>query len=134
MQITPLVSVPFTKCATDLIGPLPMTERKNVYILTLIDFSTRWVEATALKSTVSSVVAEELLNMFARFGIPKILLSDGGPQFTSKTMEEVLALLGICHQVTSPYHPEANGLCERVNGTIVSMLKKLAHSNQKFLG
>ena len=101
-----------------------------MYILTLIDFSTRWVEATALKSTVSSVVAEELLNMFARFGIPKILLSDGGPQFTSKTMEEVLALLGICHQVTSPYHPEANGLCERVNGTIVSMLKKLAHNNQ----
>ena len=131
LQTSPLVSVPFTKCATDLIGPLPMTERKNMYILTFIDYSTRWVEATALKSTVSSVVAEELLNMFSRLGIPKILVSDGGPQFTSKTMEEVLALVGICHQVTSPYHPEANGLCEKVNGTITSMLRKLAHDNEK---
>ena len=130
LQISPLVSVPFTKCATDLIGPLPLTERKNMYILTLIDYSTRWVEATALKSTVSSVVAEELLNMFSRLGIPKILVSDGGPQFTSKTMEEVLGLVGICHQVTSPYHPEANGLCEKMNGTIKAMLRRLAHDNE----
>ena len=131
LQKSPLISIPFTKCATDLIGPLPLTERKNMYILTLIDYATRWVEATALKVTTTSVVAEELLNMFSRFGIPKILLSDGGPQFTSAVMEEVLSILGISHSVTTPYHPEANGLCERVNGTIKSMLRKLAYDNPK---
>ena len=131
LQTSPLISIPFTKCATDLIGPLPITERKNMYILTLIDYATRWVEATALKVTTTTIVAEELLNMFSRFGIPKILLSDGGPQFTSAIMEEVLSLLGINHSVTTPYHPEANGLCERVNGTIKSMLRKLAFDNPK---
>ena len=95
LQTSPLISIPFTKCATDLIGPLPITERKNMYILTLIDYATRWVEATALKVTTTTIVAEELLNMFSRFGIPKILLSDGGPQFTSAIMEEVLSLLRI---------------------------------------
>ena len=131
LQTVPLISVPFTKCATDLIGPLPLTERRNLYILTLIDYASRWVEAVPLRTTTSTVIAEELLNIFSRIGIPKILVSDGGPQFTSSTMEEVLSIVGICHNVTSPYHPEANGLCERVNGTIKSMLRKLADDNPK---
>ena len=129
LQTVPLISVPFTKCAIDLIGPLPLTERKNSYILTMIDYGSRWVEAVPLKITTSTVVAEELLNMFSRTGIPKILVSDGGPQFTSSIMEEILSIIGICHKVTSPYHPEANGLCERINGTIKSMLRKLGDDN-----
>ena len=42
-----------------------------------------------------------------------------------------MSILGNSHSVTTPYHPEANGLCERVNGTIKSMLRKLAYDNPK---
>ena len=129
LQTSSAFDKPFYKCAIDLIGPLPMTERKNRFVLTLIDYATRWVEAVPLKDTSTTVVADELLNMFARFGLPSILLSDGGTQFTSTQMEEVLRLLGINHPVSTPYHPQSNGLCERANATIKSMIKKLSFDN-----
>ena len=129
LQISPVFDRPFHKCAIDLIGPLPISSSKNRFVLTLIDYTTRWVEAVPLKETTTSIVCEELLSWFARFGFPSILLSDGGPQFTSEQMEEVLLNLGISHSVSTPYHPQSNGLCERANATIKSMIKKLSMDN-----
>ena len=126
---TPVIDKPFFKCGTDLIGPLPVTENKNMYVLTLIDYATRWVEAVPLRETTAVVVAEELVKFFSRIGIPSILLSDGGPQFVADIMEAALQLLGIRHNLSTPYHPQTNGLCERVNGTVKSLVKKLARDN-----
>ena len=120
---------PFHKCAIDLIGPLPVTDRKHRFVLTLIDYATRWVEAVPLKETCTTTVAEELLNIFSRVGLPLVLLSDGGSQFTSEQMEEILRILGIEHSVSTPYHPQTNGLCERANATIKAMIKKLSIDN-----
>ena len=120
---------PFHKCAIDLIGPLPMTDRKHRFALTLIDYATRWVEAIPLKETSTTTIAEELLNIFSRVGLPLVLLSDGGSQFTSEQMEEILRILGIKHSVATPYHPQSNGLCERANATIKTMIKKLSLDN-----
>ncbi|NQZ62984.1 reverse transcriptase domain-containing protein [Crocosphaera sp.] len=120
---------PFHKCAIDLIGPLPVTDRKHRFVLTLIDYATRWVEAVPLKETCTTTVAEELLNIFSRVGLPLVLLSDGGSQFTSEQMEEILRTLGIEHAVSTPYHPQSNGLCERANATIKAMIKKLSFDN-----
>ena len=129
LQISPVFDRPFFKCAIDLIGPLPMSAAKNRFVLTLIDYTTRWVEAAALRDTSTPFICEELLSWFARLGFPSILLSDGGPQFTSKQMEEVLLNLGISHAVSTPYHPQSNGLCERANATVKSMIKKLSSDN-----
>ena len=125
----PVIETPFQKCAIDIIGPLPVSENKNQYVLTLIDYATRWVEAIPLRDITTQVVSESLLTIFARVGLPSEILSDGGPQFVSQIMELVLQTLGIKHSVSSPYHPQTNGLCERVNGTIKSLLIKVAHSN-----
>ena len=125
----PLIDRPFQKCAIDLIGPLPMSENKNLYVLTLIDYATRWVEAIPLRDITSQAVSEALLTIFARVGLPEEILSDGGPQFVSQVMELVLQTLGIKHSVSTPYHPQTNGLCERVNGTIKSLIQKVATSN-----
>ena len=129
LQISPVFDRPFFKCAIDLIGPLPTSAAKNRYVLTFIDYTTRWVEAAALKDTTTPFICEELISWFARFGFPSILLSDGGPQFTSKQMEEILLKLGISHSVSTPYHPQSNGLCERANATIKSMIRKLSSDN-----
>ena len=125
----PLIEKPFQKCAIDLIGPLPMSENKSLYVLTLIDYATRWVEAIPLRDITTQAVSEALLNIFSRVGLPEEILSDGGPQFVSQVMELVLQTLGIRHSVSTPYHPQTNGLCERVNGTIKSLIQKVAHSN-----
>ena len=129
LQIGQVFEKPFYKCAIDLIGPLPMTNKKNRFVLTLIDYTTRWVEAAPLKETTTSAVSEELINFFSRFGLPSVVLSDGGPQFTSDQMEDVLRNLGVMHSVSSPYHPQSNGLCERANATIKSLIKKLSFDN-----
>ena len=106
-----------------------MTEKKNRFVLTLIDYTTRWVEAAPLRETTTTAVSEEVIAFFSRFGLPSIVLSDGGPQFTSNQMEDVLRNLGVVHAVSTPYHPQSNGLCERANATIKSMIKKLSFDN-----
>ena len=65
-------------------GPLsPVTDRGNRYILTLVDFSTRYPEAIALRSIDTAVVAEALLSIFSRVGFPSQVLCDNGSMFTS---------------------------------------------------
>ena len=75
--------LPFTKVGLNLIGPLPKTKRGNRYIIVLVDYFTKWVEAEPLKITDSNNVIRFLKNVFARHGIPEILVIDNGPQFYS---------------------------------------------------
>ena len=90
----------------DLVGSnLPPSENGHRYILTLVDFATRYPEAVPLKNIETEAVAEALLDMHSRLGIQKEVLSDLGTQFVSKCMEEVSRLLSIKRQITTPYHP-----------------------------
>ncbi|ROT71565.1 hypothetical protein C7M84_010115 [Penaeus vannamei] len=72
-----------------------------------------------------------MVEIFCRIGIPRQVLSDRGTQFTSAMMEEVLRLLSIKGLKTTPYHPMCNGLCERFNGTLKKMLKRMAAEQPK---
>ncbi|KAJ8027088.1 hypothetical protein HOLleu_32126 [Holothuria leucospilota] len=122
----PLIDTPFKRVAVDLVGPLqPMTARGNRYILTLVDFATRYPEAVALPRIDTERVAEALLDIFSRIGVPEEILSDLGSQFTSSIMKEVGRLLSIKQLNTTPYHPQCNGLVERFNGTLKRMLRKM---------
>ena len=82
----PRIDVPFRRVATDLIGPLkPVTFNKNrySYILTLVDYETRYLEAVPLASIDTETVAVALVSIFSRVGIPNEVLNDMGTQFTS---------------------------------------------------
>jgi hypothetical protein len=126
LGVMPIIDTPFKRVAVDLIGPiLPVTGRGNRYILTLVDYATRWPEAVALKNIETTTVAEALVEMFTRIGVPEEWLSDQGSQFTSGVMREVGRLLSMDHLFSSPYNPKCNGLVERLNGTIKSMLRKV---------
>ena len=126
LQKMPLIDQPFKRVAVDLVGPIsPPSENGHQYILTLVDYATRYPEAIALKRIDTPTVAEALVDMFSRLGIPEEILSDLGTQFVSECMEEVNRLLSIRHLTTTPYHPMCNGLVERFNGTLKAMLKKL---------
>jgi hypothetical protein len=122
----PLVKVPFSRVAVDLIGPLkPASERGHRWILTLVDYTTRYPEAVPLKSIDTVNVAEALVEIFTRVGFPGEILSDRGSQFVSDLMKEVNRLLSIKSLTTTPYHPSCNGLVERFNSTLKKILKKL---------
>ena len=128
----PLIDTPFQRVAIDLVGPIsPVTDRGNRYILTMVDYATRYPEAIALPSIETERVAEALLEIFSRVGIPSEVLSDRGTKFLSNLMQEVNRLLSIKHLVTTPYHPQCNGLVEKFHWVLKSMLRKLCSEKPK---
>ena len=129
---TPIIDVPFKRIAVDLVGPIhPVSDNGYRYILTVIDYATKFPEAIPLKQITTEVVAEALVSIFSRGGIPEEMLSDLGSQFTADLMKELTRLLSIRRLTTTPYHPMANGLVEKMNATIKSMLKKLTIEKPK---
>ena len=124
LQQMPLIDEPFHRVAVDLIGPLyPATDRGNRYVLTVVDYATRYPEAVALRNIDTECVAEALVDIFSRVGVPREMLSDNGSQFTSSVMKDVSRLISVRQLTTTPYHPMCNGLVERFNGTLKLMLK-----------
>ena len=122
----PIISEPFSRVAIDLIGPLsPCSDRGHKFILTLIDYGTRFPEAVPLRNIDTVTVAESLVEIFSRVGVPKEMLSDRGTQFRSDLMQEVNRLLSIKAIFTTPYHASCNGAVERLNGVLKNILKKL---------
>lgn len=132
LQKMPLVEVSFRRVAVDIAGPIhPANESGHRYILTLIDCATRYPEAVALKAVSTEAVAEALVNVYSRVGVPEEILSDQGTQFVSGCMEEVARLLTVRQISTTPYHPMCNGLVERFNGTLKTMLRILCSEQPK---
>ena len=76
-----------------------------------------------LKTIDSQTVANAMVEIFSRMGIPNEILTDQGSKFMSSLMCQLCKLLGIKKINTSPYHPQANGLVENFNGTLKIMLK-----------
>ena len=126
LEQMPLIDTPFSRVSIDLTGPLiPATDKGNRYILVVVDHATRYPEAIPLKSIDTETVAEAMLEVFSRVGFPQEVLSDRGTQFTSDLMREVSRLVSIRQIFTTPYNPKCNGLVERMNGTLKSMLRKM---------
>ena len=122
----PVLSEPFKCIAMDIIGPLPRSRSGKRYVLVICDYATRYPEAIPLHSTDASYIAEELTGVFARVRIPSEILTDQGSNFTSQLLTELYRMLHIHPIKTTPYHPQTNGLVERFNQTLKSMLRKAA--------
>ena len=128
----PVITMPFEWVAVDIVGPLPLTERKNRYILTLIDMATRYPEAIPLRQVDANSVIDGLLNFFGHFGLPKELLSDRNTNFTSKLMMETCKRLSVGRILSSTYHPESNGMLERWHSTLKAMLRKSGRGRKEW--
>ena len=101
-----LVLGPFEKWALDFVGPFNPPSQQKFYILVCIEDITKWVEAKALHRATEQAVADFLFEeIFCRFGVPREIVTDGGPQFTSHMIADLTGKYGIKHRVTSPYHP-----------------------------
>jgi transposase InsO family protein len=128
----PVVDEPFRCVAMDLVGPIqPATERGHQYILTVMDQATRYPECVPLRKVDTETIAEALWGIWSRFGTPKEILTDQGPQFMSDLMEGVNRLLSIKHHAVSVWHPCGNGMIERFNKTLKHSLKKLCAQQPK---
>ncbi len=120
----PIIDVPFTRIAMDIVGPLERSRSGNRYILVVCDYATRYPEAFPLKKIKTRQIVNVLGQLFSRVGIPTEILTDQGTNFTSRQIKEVYALLGIRAIKTTPYHPQTDGMVERFNQTLKAMLRK----------
>jgi hypothetical protein len=83
-----------------------LKSRNCEYILVVVDYVSKWVEALpchATNSKNSKKMFEETI--FPRFGVPRMVISDGGTHFTDKNFHKYLSKHGICHNVATPCHP-----------------------------
>ncbi|XP_014631446.1 uncharacterized protein [Glycine max] len=113
------------------ISPLP-TSFGNEYILVAVDYVSKWVEAVAAPKNDAKTVLKFLKkNIFARFGVPRVLISDGGSHFCNNQLQKVLGQYHVTHKVASPYHPQTNGQAEVFNREMKKILEKTVASSRK---
>ncbi|KAI3678548.1 hypothetical protein L6452_37844 [Arctium lappa] len=105
---------------------------KCQYILVVVDYVSKWVEAVACTSNDAKTVVKFLQKqIFTRFGTPRALISDEGTHFVNNLLREVLEKYNINHKIATAYHPQTNGLAELSNREIKGILEKVVKPNRK---
>ena len=123
-----VVRKPFTDVSIDIVGPFPTAKGGYRFMLTCVDSASRWPEAIPIRSTTTRVMISCLTGIFTRWGFPEKLNSDNGPQFTSRSFIRWLKLKGIAHAKSTPYHPQGNGVVERLHRTLNAVVGKIVTS------
>ena len=115
---TPLPEYPWQKIASDLFY------LDGCDYLMVTDYFSRYPEVIKLRSTTSSGIIEALKAIFSRHGIPQILISDNGPQYSSEEFTKFASRYNFLHITSSPYFPQSNGCAERAVQTVKTLLKE----------
>jgi len=99
-----LVIKPFECWALDFIGPINPSSNQKTYILVATEYVTKWVEAETLPRATEDTVIHFIFQIFVRYGFPKEIIMDGGPQFVGHKIAVALKNHHILHRITSPYY------------------------------
>ncbi len=124
VQPIPVPSRRFSHVHVDIVGPLPTSAHRQSYLSTVIDRSTRWIEAIPMKNQEASSCIDAFVSAWiSRFGVPDTVTSDKGTQFMSSSWAGLCARLGISHITTTSFHPQSNGMVERAHRQIKHSLR-----------
>ncbi|XP_041979500.1 uncharacterized protein K02A2.6-like [Aricia agestis] len=120
----PWPAEPWSRLNVDYLGPF-----NNKYYLIIIDAHSKWIEAERVSGTSAATLISSFRKIFARFGLPKRVVSDNGPPFTSAELAVYFKKNGIRHTLTAPYHPASNGAAENAVRSVKRALKKAIVDN-----
>ena len=128
---TELPTRPFQIITSDFITGLPLSQGFDA-IMTVMDTNTKTL---ILEPCTTSITAEEtakilIKRVFSQHGIPEKLISDRGPQYSSKVMGSILKSLGIRSALSTAYHPQTDGASERANQSTEQYLRAYCNQNQ----
>ncbi|CAB1103461.1 unnamed protein product [Ectocarpus sp. CCAP 1310/34] len=129
----PLPSRPGQMVSFDYLGPLPKTTKDNEYVFPVVDLFSRHAEGyplTKAQKNAKGIVSIMVNDYSARWGCPHTMLSDRGAEFANEVAKGVFKLLGTVKKFTSSYHPQTNGMVERLNHTLCQMLSHLIADDQ----
>ncbi|UYV77641.1 hypothetical protein LAZ67_15001799, partial [Cordylochernes scorpioides] len=123
LQPIPVPEVAFEKVGMDLLGRFPTSEGGNRWIIVCTDYLTKYAITKALPTSESMEVAKFFIeDVILKHGAPRELIMDRGRNFTSSIISDLNNQCRITHRKTTAYHPQTNGLTERLNKTIADML------------
>ena len=110
---------PWEDLSLDLCGPFPGGEN----LLVVVDRYSKWVDVEAMSSTTTQDITDILQKIFARYGYPLTLTTDNARNLTSAEFEDFCKVRGIRHLTVTPLWPQANGLVERQNRTLLKAIR-----------
>jgi transposase InsO family protein len=110
----------------DMIGKInPLSSKGHQYILAIMDYFTKWVEAIPMKTVTSKDVINFIKeHVIHRFGITQTIMTDGGSVFISEEFRKFVADVGIKLIISSPYYAQANGQAEASNQSLIKLIKR----------
>ena len=115
---TPIPTLPWQKVATDIF------EWEKCSYLLMEDYYSRFIEVTRLGGLSTEAVIGAVKGIFARHGVPEEVVSDNGPQFSSRSFQNFSREYGFEHITSSPFYPQSNGEAERTVRTVKSLWEK----------
>ena len=122
-------SRPWELVSMDYVGPFRTARQRSPdfeYILVAVDHFTHYAITIPMQRCDSASTARALMDeLFCRHGVPARLIMDRGSSFNNALMLDVQKSLGISPHFTTAYHPQANGMVERLNGTLKELLRTL---------
>jgi hypothetical protein len=117
---------PFAKWGIDFMTCHPHLVGGHGYIIVAIDYFTKWAEAMLTFDNTGKTVASFIFNhIIAHFGIPQAIITDHDSHFRNFMMSELTKKLGLRHENSTPYYPQANGQVEVNNKVLITMLQKM---------
>ncbi|GAU50120.1 hypothetical protein TSUD_192410 [Trifolium subterraneum] len=116
---------PFAWWEMDILGPFPTAARQVKYLIVAVDYFTKWIEAEPLaKISASNILRFFKRDVLARFGIPRVVVTDNGTQFTNKKFQEFLVTIGTTQHFTPAEQPQTNGQAEAANRVLLRGLRR----------
>eukprot|EP00253_Pinus_taeda_P013054 PITA_13054 len=124
--LQPIVAVgPFAKWGIDFMTCNPTLAGGHGYIIVVVDYFTKWAEAMPTLNNNEETTALFFFNhVVSRFGVPQAIVIDYGSYFRNHMMVELAAKLGLSHNNSTPYYPQANEQVEAINKVLKCMLKR----------
>nr|GEV91790.1 reverse transcriptase domain-containing protein [Tanacetum cinerariifolium] len=113
----------------DFMGSFPSSKGKK-YILVVVNYLSKWVEAKALPTNDARVVVKFLKSLFSRFGIPRAIISDRGTHFCNHQFTRVMIKYGVTHRLDTAYHPQTSGQVEVTNRGLKRILERTVGENR----
>ena len=123
LQAIPWPREPWTKLQVDIVGELYSAPVTHKYLIVVYGLHSKWPEVKACSHVDSKEVIVFLCDLFVRWGLPRVVITDNGPQFRSHDFATFLSSKGIQHSRTAVYHPQSNGGVERFNQVIKQGLR-----------
>lgn len=118
-------ATPFSTITMDFITGLPESQGHDALLVIVDHDCTKGIILAPCKTTIGAIGTARLIfeHVVRRFGLPKRIISDRGPQFASRTFKALFAKVGVKTSLSTAYHPQTDGQTERANQEIETYLR-----------